>query len=323
MYITLRYFISIGVVKGRCSIVRRITLLETSKVIGKYDSCRRVTKYKRIPHGDIDKYLNYDKNTKKWKSKNLMKQRTTVDTKGTLSVAVNFLQKQALEFQPNNLLKRQQNRSTLLKQRQTNARRIPASTDRMTSNLSLKPNGEYEDEIVDEFVDNGEEARIIHKYLVVNRLERGDSFGFGEDLRNIFIITASQIDCLIIPSHIMMRAERHVENINRKSQQQSVEQMTNQMRRRKSLAANYDQYAAQKKQNNNISQQSNRTNPSGDNNNGSSSKPNQHHYVELRQMIEDKIPSERLSYERWRLNEDWNSYKAQTLQEVINNKTKK
>merc|ERR1711970_365042 len=115
----------------------------------------------------------------------------------------------------------------------------------------------------------------------------------------------------------MMRAERHVETINRKSQQQSVEQMTNQMRRRKSLSANYEQYAAQKKQHS--------TNPSGDNNNNNNNKgkPNQHHYVELRQMIEDKIPSERLSYERWRLNEDWNSYKAQTLQEVINNKTKK
>merc|ERR1712173_292697 len=262
------------------------------------------------------------------------KQRTTIDAKGTISVAVNFFQKQFnSEFQPNTLLKRQQSRNTVLKRRLTqtrgthNKRSLELSkigeVGGGVSTLSIKPNGEFEEEVVDEFVDNGEEARIIHKYLVVNRLERGDSFGFGEDLRNIFIITASQIDCLIIPSHIMMRAERHVETINRKSQQQSVEQMTNQMRRRKSLSANYEQYAAQKKSTNNNDNTTGGVKSSGDNSNSSTKcKPNQHHYVELRQMIEDKIPSERLSYERWRLNEDWNSYKAQTLQEVIITKLK-
>jgi len=319
-------------VKGRCNIVRRITLLETSKIIGKYDSCKRVTKYKRIPNGDIDKYLNYDKKTKKWQPST--KERHTIDAKGTISVAANFFQKQFnSELLPNTLLKRQESNKHVIRRRLTNTRKVNNKISLGTTNLGnitendetastasfkMKPNGEFEDEVVEEFVDNREECRIIHKYLVVNRLDRGDSFGFGEDLKNIFIITASQIDCLIIPSHIMMRAERHVETINRKSQQQSVEQMTNQMRRRKSLAVGYEQYKETKDSGHGSGR-------SGINSDGDSGvkKPDTHHYVELRQMIEDKIPGERLSYERWRLNEDWNSYKAHTLQEVINNKIKK
>jgi len=323
-------------VKGRCNIVRRITLLETSKVIGKYDSCKRVTKYKRIPNGDINKYLNYDKNTKQWKTKHEGgKLSSTIGGKGTISVAADFFAKTLnSELQPNTLLKRQQNSKTLTKTRSTqhnkrkvinkfslgsdNLENISEDSTNTTFTQNMKPNGEFEDEVVDEFIENGEQSRIIYKYLVVNRLERGDSFGFGEDLTNIFIVTASQIDCLIIPSHIMMRAERHVETINRKSQQQSVEQMTNQMRRRKSLAVGYEQYS--KKKAAPAPQQApthSRISEGGDN------KSDTHHYVELRQMIEDKIPGERLSYERWRLNEDWNSYKAHTLQEVINNKIKK
>jgi len=325
-------------VKGRCNIVRRITLLETSKVIGKYDSCKRVTKYKRIPNGDINKYLNYDKNTKQWKTKHEGKLSTTIGAKGTISVAANFFAKHLnSELQPNTLLKRQQNTKTLVKTRATkhNKRKVINKFSLESDDLeniseestntsftqNMKPNGEFEDEIVDEFIENGEQSRIIYKYLVVNRLERGDSFGFGEDLTNIFIVTASQIDCLIIPSHIMMRAERHVETINRKSQQQSVEQMTNQMRRRQSLAVGYEQYSAKKKTPAPQQQAPTHTRISENGDNGKTS--DTHHYVELRQMIEDKIPGERLSYERWRLNEDWNSYKAHTLQEVINNKIKK
>jgi len=331
-------------VKGRCNIVRRITLLETSKVIGKYDSCKRVTKYKRIPNGDINKYLNYDKNTKQWKTMETKhegggKLSSTINAKGTISVAANFFAKHInSELQPNTLLKRQQNTKTLVKTRSTqhnkqrkvinkfslgrddNLENISEDSRNTSFTQNMKPNGEFEDEVVDEFIENGEQSRIIYKYLVVNRLERGDSFGFGEDLTNIFIVTASQIDCLIIPSHIMMRAERHVETINRKSQQQSVEQMTNQMRRRKSLAVGYEQYS--KKKAAPAPQQApthSRISEGGDN----GKKTDSHHYVELRQMIEDKIPGERLSYERWRLNEDWNSYKAHTLQEVINNKIKK
>jgi hypothetical protein len=60
------------VVKGRCHIVRRITMLETSKIIGKYDSCKRITKYKRIPNGDVQKYLEWNSNTKMWRSTKLL-----------------------------------------------------------------------------------------------------------------------------------------------------------------------------------------------------------------------------------------------------------
>merc|ERR1712164_11784 len=55
------------------------------------------------------------------------------------------------------------------------------------------------------------------KFIATGTLEKGDSFGFGEDLRNVYLIAAVGSECLVIPSHVMMTAERHIEEIERES----------------------------------------------------------------------------------------------------------
>lgn len=59
--------------------------------------------------------------------------------------------------------------------------------------------------------------KLHRKYLVIGALEVGDSFGFGEDLSNIFLISATETECLVVPGHIMMTAERHIEILDRES----------------------------------------------------------------------------------------------------------
>ena len=61
--------------------------------------------------------------------------------------------------------------------------------------------------------------KLHTKYLVIGTLERGDSFGFGEDLTNIYLVSATESECLVIPGHIMMTAERHIEVMERESSQ--------------------------------------------------------------------------------------------------------
>jgi len=61
------------------------------------------------------------------------------------------------------------------------------------------------------------EVKLHTKFLVIGTLEKGDSFGFGEELTDIFLITATESECLVIPGHIMMTAERHIEVLDRES----------------------------------------------------------------------------------------------------------
>merc|ERR1719378_1560827 len=111
------------VVKGRCHIVRRITMLETSKIIGKYDSCKRITKFKRIPNGNIDKYLEWNAVTKNWRSTKLQQSEKSSNMFDRHHIASTFIGKQISQHVlPNTLLKRQQSRQTVVSERATRSR---------------------------------------------------------------------------------------------------------------------------------------------------------------------------------------------------------
>lgn len=60
-----------------------------------------------------------------------------------------------------------------------------------------------------EWFKQNDNQKKVEKFLVCGVLETGDSFGFGEDLRNIYIITATSTKFITIPTHVLMTEERH------------------------------------------------------------------------------------------------------------------
>merc|ERR1712004_247012 len=63
---------------------------------------------------------------------------------------------------------------------------------------------------ISEWFKQNDNQKKVEKFLVCGVLESGDSFGFGEDLRSIYIITATSTKFITIPTHVLMTEERHV-----------------------------------------------------------------------------------------------------------------
>merc|ERR1711881_345321 len=261
------YFIT----NGRCHIVRKVVLTKTSREVGRFNNYRSMVKYKL-------------KKAEKNKSRhNLFEKLRKLNRDSKHEDEVHPVQKSS---------------PSKVKLPPIRSSHMAAERVRQSHIKSTIPGVDLEK-------DHSVERKVVHKYLVVGKLEKGDSFGFGEDLSNVYIVTACTTDLLVIPNHVMMTAERHVDVYRRESKKENFDDLTKSInKRRMSCVGGMDSVAA--------------VATAAANNAAAAANTGSHHYQELRQMIEDKIPSEKDSYDRWRQAEDWNAFKAATLQDVIN-----
>lgn len=334
------------VVKGRCTIVRRIAMIETSKVVGNHGSTKRVIKYKRLASNRVKQLVGQVEGNGVEaldKLNQILRNSTKLDQKGHESMHSNTIynsrtatrqtvhklehgyrkamepfasQLRLLDHDVENIkynggvlpqLTRNKGRFShnAVRSTKTPVRHgFKANIGRMSvideSGKRVSTNKKKQ-----QAREDCSENKVIFKHLVVGKLEIGDSFGYGEDLRNIFIVTAAPTEFLTIPGHIMMRAERHIETFGSKSTMQNFGRLNNVKE-----AANAPEKTCVEK---NKAMQK-RLPP------GTSKRT--HPYEELRHIMEERIPNERECFDRWRQSEDWSAYKSSVLEDVINDRQK-
>jgi len=329
------------IVKGRCNIVRRIAMVEVSRLVGNHGSTKRVLKYRRLAAnrvkqlvgnvGDngtqaLDKLNNalqgssaFDNGQSKTNIIKSRIQRDTADrcpTKGgyrqclePYSSQLRLLDNDYEHIKYNNgvlpQLMRDKGRHSHNVIRHTKPIMRHGFNPSLGRMSMIKEGGGRA--VKQKPQSNQTETRVIFKYLVVGRLEVGDSFGYGENLRNIFITTAAPTEFLTVPGHIMMRAERHIETFNRTSKMPNFGILNNVKTEgvRPDMKTNAEKH---KETQNKLRE--------------GRSKRKTHPYEELRHIIEERIPNERESYDRWRQSEDWSAYKGSVLDDVINDRQK-